>query len=587
MENTKLSAPCNADDNPILEGSRTETLTTIAETMIQNDCDISLIYDMLVKTNRQRCRPPLVYKRLASIAASVCRSAALREGGVILDSGSPDQIAQAMLNSGCAPIRCYDDVWMILTDGRYRPVDADEIRYRIYQFGFKCKVRSRSRDCTDELGYSKLWLTPRLVSEVLESLSLVKPARIPLEYAPPIWLQNSELRPGAEDIIALDNVLIDISGDEPAQVDPTEDFFTQTYLPIQYDPQAACPIWLEQLTQWFQVDPFWDSPDVESGQLTPTEESSGKTADQVSISILQEWFGFALTRKTCYPRILGLAGPARGGKETIAKILQALMGRQNTISLMLPQLTGKVGPLTLSRKHAAIVHCADLSRANTRMRRAIDGLVSIVQQDYLQPYPARQRLIRMDARILLITDYLSNLFDPEDRLNEWMIRLQTAPGINDKQDFLLEQKLLAELPGIFNWALEGYFRLGTRGYFLDSPAEQRFRRMDQMPDESIGDFVHQCCQLTVNAKLICQDLYQGYKHWSSLRHCPAMGRTRFYEAFLLEFPDCIRSKVRLAESDSNPQWVFQNIEWKPPFSFRQGQSSQKESVVQIQDKQTL
>lgn len=577
MENTILSSPCNADSNPIPEGCRTETLIAIAETMMQNGCDIGLINDTLVRTNLHRCRPPLDYTRLASIAASVRRSAVLREGCVILDSGSPDQIAQAMLVSG-APIRCYDDAWMILDGSRYKPVDAGEIRCRVYQFGFKCKVRSCSRDGADELSYEKLRLTPHLVCQTLESLSSLTPARIPPEYAPPVWLQNPQLRPDPDDIIALDNALIDISGDKPVLLDPTDDFFTQIYLPIQYDPQAACPLWLEKLSQWFQTDPFWDSPDVESGQPTPAGESSCKTADQVSISILQEWFGFALTHKTYYPRILGLAGPARGGKELIVKILQALMGRQNTISLMLPQLTGKAGLLALSRKHAAIVHCADLSRANTRMRRAIDGLVSIVQQDFFQPDPSRQKQVRMDARILLIADYLSNLFDPEDRLNEWMIRLQTAPGIDDKQDFHVEQKLLAELPGIFNWALEGYFRLSARGYFLDSPAERQFRQLDNSPDEYLGDFVHQCCQLTVNAKVICQDLYHGYKQWALRRHCPAMGRTRFYEAFLLEFPNCIRSKIRLTEPNSNPQWVFQNIDWKPQFSFRQNQNGQTKSA---------
>lgn len=577
MENTILSSPCNADSNPIPEGCRTETLIAIAETMMQNGCDIGLINDTLVRTNLQRCRPPLDYTRLASIAASVRRSAVLREGCVILDSGSPDQIAQAMLVSG-APIRCYDDVWMVLTKGRYEPVDAGEIRCRIYQFGFKCKVRSCSHDGTDELGYEKLRLTPHLVSETLQSLSALTPARIPLENAPPVWLQNPQLRPDPDDIIALDNALIDISGDKPVLLNPTEDFFTQTYLPVQYDPQAVCPLWLEKLAQWFQTDPFWDSPDVESGQLTSTEDSSCKATDQVSVSILQEWFGFALTRKTYYPRILGLAGPARGGKEAIAKILQALMGRQNTISLMLPQLTGKAGLLTLSRKHAAVVHCADLSRANVRMRRAIDGLISIVQQDCFQPDPSRQKMVKMDARILIMTDYLSNLFDPEDRLNEWMIRLQTAPGIDDKQDFHVEQKLLAELPGIFNWALEGYFRLSARGYFQDSPAERQFRQLDNPPDEYLGDFVHQCCQLTVNAKVICQDLYHGYKQWALRRHCPAMGRTRFYEAFLLEFPNCTRSKIRLTEPNSNPQWVFQNIDWKPQFSFRQNQNGQTKSA---------
>ncbi len=565
MENMTLSSSCNADGNPILEGSRTETLIGIAETMMQNGCDIGVINDALIRTNRLRCRPPLDYKRLGDIAASVRRSAVHRQGFVILDSAFPDQIARAMLDSG-VPIRCYDEDWMILVDGRYRPVDAGEIRYRIYQFGSKCKVRSRAGNSSDELGYDKLRLTPRLVSEVLESLSLLTPAWIPLECVPPAWLQNPQLRPDPDDIIALDNALIDISGDKPVLLDPTEDFFTQTYLPVQYDPQAACPLWLEKLAQWFQTDPFWDSPDVESGQLTPTNDSSCKTVDQVSISILQEWFGYALTRKTYYPRILGLAGPARGGKEVIAKILQTLMGRQNTISLMLPQLTGKVGLLALSCKHAAIVHCADLSRANTRMRRAIDGLVSIVQQDCFQPDPSRQKQVKMDARILMFADYLSNLFDPEDRLNEWMIRLQTAPETNDKQDFRVEQKLLTELSGIFNWALEGYFRLSTRGYFQDSPAERQFHQMDDLPDGCIGNFVHQCCRLTVNAKLICQDLYHGYKHWSSRRRCPTMGRTRFYEALLLEFPDCTRSKVRLTESNSNPQWVFHNIEWKPQFS---------------------
>lgn len=195
-------------------------------------------------------------------------------------------------------------------------------------------------------------------------------------------------------------------------------------------------------------------------------------------------------------------------------------------------------------------------------------------------------MVKMDARILIMTDYLSNLFDPEERLNEWMIRLQTASVVDDQQDLHLEEKLLAELPGILNWALEGYFRLRARGYFQDSPAERQFRQLDNLPEEYLGNFVARCCHCTADVQVPCQELYDGYRRWASSWRCSAMGRTQFYHAFSLEFPDCTRTKVRLKGASSSPQWIFNNIGWKPQVSFRQNQNSQTDTAIQIQDKCT-
>jgi len=64
-------------------------------------------------------------------------------------------------------------------------------------------------------------------------------------------------------------------------------------------------------------------------------------------------------------------------------------------------------------------------------------------------------------------------------------------------DVELTEKLMAELSGIFNWALEGYKRLGGQKFiFSESPAMFRSKKQYQQQSNSVLDFIDRCLKVS-------------------------------------------------------------------------------------------
>jgi len=62
-----------------------------------------------------------------------------------------------------------------------------------------------------------------------------------------------------------------------------------------------------------------------------------------------------------------------------------------------------------------------------------------------------------------------------------------------EMDVELTEKLMAELSGIFNWALEGYKRLGGQKFiFSESPTMSKSKKQYQQQSNSVLDFIDNC-----------------------------------------------------------------------------------------------
>jgi putative DNA primase/helicase len=62
-----------------------------------------------------------------------------------------------------------------------------------------------------------------------------------------------------------------------------------------------------------------------------------------------------------------------------------------------------------------------------------------------------------------------------------------------EMDVELTEKLMGELSGIFNWALEGYKRLdGQKFIFSESPSMFRSKKQYQQQSNSVLDFIDRC-----------------------------------------------------------------------------------------------
>ena len=84
-----------------------------------------------------------------------------------------------------------------------------------------------------------------------------------------------------------------------------------------------------------------------------------------------------------------------------------------------------------------------------------------------------------------------------------------------EMDVELTEKLMGELSGIFNWALEGYKRLdGQKFIFSESTAMSKSKKQYQQESNSVLDFID-CCLEDVNPEDSAPfkdmyDCYQGF-----------------------------------------------------------------------------
>src|SRR6266511_2349995 len=151
---------------------------------------------------------------------------------------------------------------------------------------------------------------------------------------PPAWIE------GANDdgnVLAMSNILLSLEGTRRQKIRQTPCHFNMFAVPYDYEPDAPEPEqWLEFLHQ------LWPK-------------------DEQSIALLQEWFGYILSSETDQQKILLLVGKRRGGKGTIARILTALVGKENTAGPTLASLGTNFGLSPLLGKAVAIVSDARLS----------------------------------------------------------------------------------------------------------------------------------------------------------------------------------------------------------------------------------
>src|SRR5262249_26567954 len=102
---------------------------------------------------------------------------------------------------------------------------------------------------------------------------------------------------------------------------------------------------------------------------------------RLEIDALSEWFGYVISGRTDLHKILMMIGPTRGGKGVIARVLTALVGRQNCAGPTLNSLGGEFGLAPLIGKPLAVI--SDARFAGRDASIVVERLLSISGEDML------------------------------------------------------------------------------------------------------------------------------------------------------------------------------------------------------------
>lgn len=247
---------------------------------------------------------------------------------------------------------------------------------------------------------------------------------------------------------------------------------------------------------------------------------------QELIDLLQEYMGYAIAGGDCsQQRGLILLGKGANGKSTFVNILRALVGSSCS------NLSAK--DLSDDRKRLGVVgkilniaeeNSSDSFRDTSVIKNMVSGGVTWAKQLYSQPFEFRNR-----AKFIFLCNELPRNFDTSDGFFRRLLiapfdaRFTSILGNEDKQ---IEKKLLSEMPGIFNWALDGYRRLMYNGGF--TAAKDSIRIVDEYSyaSDNMRSWIEDNLSVTGNetCKTLKDSLYENYANY-----CVAAG-VKFPEA---------------------------------------------------------
>jgi putative DNA primase/helicase len=339
-------------------------------------------------------------------------------------------------------------------------------------------------------------VTGKLTGDVLHALAGL--TLLPGGVEQPCWLEG-EPPCAVEDILACRNGLASLSelASGEAHIYPaTPRLFSPCALPYDFDAAAPLPsAWLGFVNQLWPDDPQ-------------------------AIVTLQDWFGYSLTADTTQQKILMLVGPKRSGKGTIARVLRQLVGPANVCGPTLASLGTNFGLAPLLGKTLAVISDARLS-GRTDAAVVTERLLSISGEDAqtIDRKHLRHVTTKLGVRFVILTNELPKLNDASGALVSRMVLLRLVRSWYGKEDKALTAKLLAELPGILLWAVEGWQRLRERGHFVQPESGKRL--IDAMEELSspIAAFIHECCETGAGYEVFVRDLFERWKRW-----CEEKGR---------------------------------------------------------------
>jgi P4 family phage/plasmid primase-like protien len=463
--------------------------------MVRGGCDDQTIAAVLldpgfaISAHTREQKRPLDYaaRQIKKARDAVAKDNLGPDGRRVLNPAAPLEIAER-LKAELFPTAIHtNDDWLEWRAGAYRDVEDATMRSAMYRELGKAVVAKKE---DGGIVFEPFNPDTNKVNKVLDALEGVahRPADAMTSQT---WLEGGG--PPPFELLACRNGLVHVPTGE--LLPPTPRFFTRNTLDLEYDPGAPEP------EQWLAF----------VAQVFP---------DPVEAELLQDWLGYLVTPDTSQEKMLLLIGPPRSGKGTIQKVLTELVGSSNVCAPSVKALGTGFGLQPLIGKTVAFL--SDMRLGGMADGDAIaETLLRITGRDDVTADRKHKEAWtgRLSTRFVVSSNVLPKLPDASPALANRFSVLRMQQSFLGREDPGLADRLMAELPGILNWAIEGWRRLRDRGRFvLPGASEEAVQDLFQQGSE-VAAFVFERCEEGPGREVEKDRLYAVYREW-----CDRTGR---------------------------------------------------------------
>jgi putative DNA primase/helicase len=268
------------------------------------------------------------------------------------------------------------------------------------------------------------------------------------------------------------------------------DFYRTVLVPVEYDPGAAAPRFEQFLQDVFDGD--HDAPEKRTAIL--------------------EMMGYTLMSHAALEKFAILVGSGANGKSVLLAVIEALCGRDNVAGVQPSEFDNKFQRAHLHLRLANIVTEIKEGEvmADAALKSIVSGEPTTVEHKFRDPFEFRPY-----ATCWFGTNHLPHTRD----FSEATFRRVVVVPFNRRfelgvdADPQLKGKLLEELPGILNLALDAYAGVLQRGSFTEPETCVDARQMWRVEADQVAQFVDECCT-RCNSREPSRDLFLAYENWA-------------------------------------------------------------------------
>ena len=203
----------------------------------------------------------------------------------------------------------------------------------------------------------------------------------------------------------------------------------------------------------------------------------------------------------------------------------------------------------------------DLRGSEGIFKKVVAGETLEDSYKHKDPIPFRTR-----TKLMMACNYFPTVNDTSDGfMRRWLIvelpmryvdEENLRPNTNDRVlDPFLEDKLMKELPGIFNWILEGLQRLIKQKKFTKTKEHDRLIREFRSVNNPLYSFVEENEEVFKGSELGHQierrNIFAVFAQWAELNKIIPMPANRFYSNIKSVF-----ANVGIDYQDKGKIWIF-------------------------------